>query len=229
MVVEKQYLIMYNNTMVNIIISQSNISGQFDSPLIGSYGGDYSFAGAFLARAAIDSSVICQNLSPYSQQNGTMLLDIIKGFGARVTRNGHEVNVRCDKLKGCSADISEFTQIAPIIALLGVFATGKTRISGFKDSGELQSIIIENLRALGARCEYNENELWIWQQKSTDHAVLNARNNPFVALALILISTYTKGDTVIRNIDGLLKRYPDFLQIFESLGGKYKACDQYTF
>ena len=212
--------------MVNIIISQSNIIGQFDSPLIGAYGGDYSFAGAFLARAALNSSVICHNLSPHSQQNGTMLLEIIKRFGARVTRNGHEVNVKCDKLKGCTADISEFTQIAPIVALLGVFATGKTRISGFKNCPKLQEIIIENLSALGARCEHNENELWIWQQKSTVHAVLNARDNPFVALALILISTYTKGDTVVRNVEGLFKRYPDFLKIFESLGGKYKLCDE---
>ncbi len=225
---EKTLFILYNERMLNIIVSQSNIVGQFDSPLIGTYGGDYSFAGAFLARAAIDSSVICQNLSPHSQQNGTMLLDIIKSFGARVTRNGHEVNVKCDKLKGCRADISEFTQIAPIVALLGVFASGKTRISGFKECPKLQAVIIENLQALGARCEYNENELWIWQQKSPEHAVLNARDNPFVSLALILISTYTKGDTVIRNVDGLLKRYPDFLQVFESLGGKYKTCTEYS-
>ena len=146
----------------------------------------------------------------------------IHEFGALVKRGGEAVNVRANKLKGCHIDVSEFTQIAPMIALLAMFATGKTRISGFRDSQSLQQLIIGNLRSLGARCEFNENDLWIWPQKSPSHAVLDAKDHPYMALALILISTYTKNDTLIRNIDGLLRRYPDFLEIFQALGGVYE-------
>lgn len=207
--------------MADIEVEKSNISGEFDSPEIGKYGGDYSFAGMFLARAALDSSVICNNLNPRSEQNGMVALEILKNFGAKVTRAGNSVNVKAANLKGIRTDISEFPQIAPVIALLALFATGKTRISGFANCSELLELIAENLRTLGARCEYNYNDLWIWPQKSPEHAVLNAKNHPYMALALVLISTYTKGTTFIRNIDGLLQRYPDFTDIFEALGGKY--------
>ena len=205
--------------MKSITVKKSNIRGVFSAPTIGNYGGDYSFAGAFLARAALDSSVICDNLNPNSQQNGTIVLNIIQDFGAQIKRGGDSVNVRADKLKGCHIDISEFPQIAPMIALLAMFATGKTRISGFRESQSLQRLIIGNLQALGARCEFNDNDLWIWPQKSPSHAVLDAKDHPYMALALILISTYTKNDTMIRNIDGLFRRYPDFLETFRALGG----------
>ncbi len=205
--------------MKSITVKKSNIRGMFSAPAIGNYGGDYSFAGAFLARAALDSSVICDNLNPRSQQNGTVALNIIHDFGAQVKRGGDSVNVRADKLRGCRIDISEFPQIAPMTALLAMFATGKTRISGFRESQSLQQLIIGNLQALGARCEFNDNDLWIWPQKSPSHAVLDAKDHPYMALALILISTYTKNDTLIRNIDGLFRRYPDFLETFQALGG----------
>ncbi len=214
--------------MSNIIVKKSNIRGSFSAPLIGNYSGDYSFAGAFLARAALDSSIICENLSASSQQNGVVVLDIIKNFGATVKRSGDAVNVQAGKLKGATFDISDFSQIAPMIALLAMFATGKTRIIGFEKCQELQSLIIDNLRLLNVRCEFNSNDLWLWPQKSPDHAVLFANDHPYMALALILISTYTKGDTVIRDIDGLLKRYPDFLDIFKSLGGEFTLTDNLT-
>lgn len=211
--------------MTNIIIEKSNIRGLFSAPTIGNYGGDYSFAGCFLARAALDSSIVCDNLNPLSQQSGVVALTIIEKFGAKVKRGGESVNVIADKLKGCHCDISEFTQIAPMIALLAVFATGKTRISGFSEQSQLLEMITENLKALGARCEIGPDDLWIWPQRSPEHAVLDAKNHTYMAIALILISSYTKGATLVRNIDGLLKRYPDFLDTFSLLGGKFKLTD----
>ncbi len=210
--------------MADIEVEKSNISGEFESPYIGNYSGDYSFAGMFLARAALGSSVICTNLNPKSEQGGTVVLDILKAFGAKITRAGESVNVRSGILKGITTDISEFPQIAPMIALLALFAKGKTRISGFSQCPELLELIAENLKVLGARCEYGPSDLWIWPQKYPQHAVLNAKNNPYMAMALILISTYTSGKTFIRNVDGLFKRYPDFEKVFESLGGKYNIC-----
>jgi 3-phosphoshikimate 1-carboxyvinyltransferase len=210
--------------MADIEIEKSRISGEFESPYIGNYSGDYSFAGMFFARAAINSSVICTNLNPRSEQNGTVVLDILKSFGAKVKRAGDSVNVSAQELKGTTVDISEFPQIAPVIALLALFAKGKTRISGFSACPELVDIITENLSILGARCEIGPNDLWIWPQKYPSHAVLNARNNPYMAMALILISTHTEGKTFIRNIDGLLQRYPEFEKVFTDLGGKCRVC-----
>ena len=207
--------------MTDICIEKSNIIGEFEAPYIGKYSGDYCFAGMFLARAALDSSVICTNLNPHSEQSGVQVLDILKTFGARVTRSGESVNVRADKLKGASVDVTEFSQLAPVISLLALFANGKTRITGFAECQALQGLITHNLHALGARCECGNNDLWIWPQKKPEHGVLDAKDHPFMALALILISTYTEGKTYVRNVEALFRRYPEFLDIFEHLGGKY--------
>lgn len=214
--------------MSDIRILKSNIKGEFEAPLIGKYGGDYSFAGMFLARAALDSSVICTNLNPHSEQSGMQALDILKAFGARVTRAGNSVNVRVNKLRGTHVDITEFSQLAPVISLLALFAVGKTRITGFAECPALQALIAGNLHSLGARCEFGTNDLWIWPQKKPDHCVLNAKNHPYMAMALILISTYTDGDTVVRDIDALLRRYPEFLEVFGALGGKYEIIENGT-
>lgn len=221
----KKSVLVYNSSMSDICILKSNIKGNFEAPLIGNYGGDYSFAGMFLARAALDSSVICLNLNPHSEQSGMQVLDVLRAFGARVTRAGNSVNVRAEKLKGTNTDVTEFPQLAPVISLLALFASGKTRITGFAQCTEFQTLIGENLHSLGARCEYGKNDLWIWPQKKPEHCVLNAKDHLFMAMALILISTYTEGETVVRNVDSLFKRYPEFLDIFTSLGGKYKLQD----
>lgn len=211
--------------MADIEIEKCDIRGQFAAPSLGNYGGDYSFAGAFFARAALDSSVICTNLSASSEQTGKMVLDILKKFGAKVTRGGDSVNVRANGLRGCTADISELPKTAPVISLLALFASGKTHIAGFKESQELLQLTVENLRALGAKCEYNTNDLWIWPLRRIEHTVLNAKNDPYTALALIMLSTYTNGITAVRNVDSLFERYPEFTDIFTSLGGKCRICD----
>ena len=154
-----------------------------------------------------------------------MVLDILRRFGAKITRGGDSVNVRADTLRGCHVNIEEFPVLAPVISIPALFAKGKTHISGFAAAAELQELIIENLHALGARCEFNGNDLWIWPQRSLEYTVLNAKNNPHMAMALILISTYTKGDTVVRNVDGLFERYPEFTEIFKKLGGRCSMCN----
>ena len=127
------------------------------------------------ARAALDSSVICTNLNAGSEQNGKMVLDILRRFGAKITRGGDSVNVRADTLRGCHVNIEEFPVLAPVISIPALFAKGKTHISGFAAAAELQELIIENLHALGARCEFNGNDLWIWPQRSLEYTVLNAK------------------------------------------------------
>lgn len=209
---------------MDIEVKKSDIRGQFAAPPIGRYGGDYSFAGMFLARAALDSSVICTNLSASSEQSGRIVLDILRDFGAKVTRGGDSVNVRADKLRGCSVSVAEFPQIAPVTSLLALFASGKSRISGFESDPEQLELTVQNLRALGARCETGRNEIWVWPQRSVRHAVLNAKNKPYTAMALILISTCTPGVTAVRGVDALLERYPDFMDVFRSLGGKARLC-----
>lgn len=211
--------------MSDIEIEKSDIRGEFCAPGIGNYGGDYSFAGMFFARAALDSSVICTNLNAASEQSGKIVLDILRTFGAKITRGGDSVNVRVNTLCGCEIDISEFPKIAPVAALLAPFAKGKTHVCGFAGFDRLRSLITENLKALGVRCEYNESDLWIWPQRKFDYTVLNAKNDPYMAMALILMSTYINGVTTIRNVDGLFERYPDFIDIFQSLGGKCRICE----
>ncbi len=210
--------------MTDIEVMRSNIKGEFKAPSIGNYGGDYSFAGMFLARAALDSSVICTNLNPSSEQNGTRILDILKRFGARVTRSGNSVNVKAASLRGTTVDIAEFPQIAPVICLLALFASGKTRVKGFRDCQSLQMLISQNLHALGARCELGTDDLWIWPQKKPEHSVLDAKDHPYMAMALILISSYTENSTIVRNIGALLTRYPEFLEILTHLGCNYRLC-----
>ncbi len=206
--------------MADIEIEKCDIRGNFDAPPIGGYGGDYSFAGMFFARAAINSSVICQNLSQSSEQSGKAAIDILRAFGAGVVKNGSSINVRAGALRGCRTDLTGLSRLAPMVMLVALFSKGITHISGIED--DMHALIYENLRALGTRFEYNDGSIWIWRQQSFPHTLLNAKNEPYAAMALILLATCMEGGTTVRGIDGLLARYPGFLDTFSSLGGKYK-------
>lgn len=205
--------------MADIAVQKSDLRGSFEAPPIGNYGGDYAFAGMLLARAAIDSSVICTNLSAASEQSGRAALDILRCFGVRVTRSGDSVNVRESTLSGCSVDL-EYPPVAPMVMMLALFAKGKTHLCGFAKAPDLQQLLIENLMALGARYEYNGNDLWIWPHRFPGHCVLNGGGHPLMTMSLILLGTCIQDETAVRNADGLLERYPDFLSILRSLGGK---------
>lgn len=206
--------------MSDIEVSKCDIKGAFSAP-VADREYDYLFSGLFLARAVIDSSVICDNIG-----NDGAVLDMIKAFGAKIACAHQSVNVRAGKLCGITVDISQCPHLAPLAVMLALFSHGKTRICGFSNAQDIQTLMLVNMRILGVRCEYNSDDLWIWPQKSLGRGVLDAKGDSFAALAFILISTCTNEKTVVRNVDGLIEIYPEFEEIFTGLGGKYKISNR---
>ena len=194
-----------------ISIPKSRTISEFDAPLIGNYGGDYCYAAPFLARAALDGNVICRNLNPASEQSGKHIVNILKSFGALVKRSGDSLQVSRGPLAGAKADISECPRLSSLACILGLFAKGRTRVTGFHGRDELAKRLYINLKKLGARCELGSADIWVWHSPKLDDAVIVTGGDVYMAMAFIMLSGYCAGEITVRAPRLLIERYPDYL------------------
>ncbi|ANM30257.1 hypothetical protein ABI59_12700 [Acidobacteria bacterium Mor1] len=117
--------------------------------------GDYSSASYFLAAPAIAGGrVRVENLREDSRQADARMLTILSDLGCRVERDGDAVTVEgAGELPGFDLDLGDAPDIAPTVAVLGLFSREACRIRGvahlrIKESDRLE-VVAANLRALG--------------------------------------------------------------------------------
>ena len=119
--------------------------------------GDWSNAAFFLAAGALGEPVTVTGLSLDSPQGDKAILDALRRFGARVEETNDAVTVSPETLAGCTIDVGETPDLLPILAVLGAFASGETRLVNaarlrLKESDRLASVSAM-LRALGGKVE----------------------------------------------------------------------------
>jgi 3-phosphoshikimate 1-carboxyvinyltransferase len=128
--------------------------------------GDASSASYFFAAAAVTGGkVLVRNLSLLSKQGDIKFLDILQQMGCAVTTDVDDVCVRGGQLSSISIDMNEIPDMVPTLAVIALFAEGKTCIRNvkhlrYKESDRLSAITTE-LRKLGAEVTELEDGLEI--------------------------------------------------------------------
>ena len=102
--------------------------------------GDYSQAAFYFAANALGSEIKVDNLSEKSVQGDKKILEIIGGISYnKINDSGLR------RLPAFSADVSDIPDLVPILAVLGCFTDGVSRITGakrlkIKESNRLEAI-----------------------------------------------------------------------------------------
>lgn len=93
---------------------------------------DLTNAAVFLAAAAITrGSVTVPGWPPASLQPGALFLDVVARMGAQVERADGSVTVGAvDPLRGIDVDLSQASELTPVVAALAAVADGPTTIGG---------------------------------------------------------------------------------------------------
>jgi 3-phosphoshikimate 1-carboxyvinyltransferase len=95
--------------------------------------GDASSASYFFAAAAITcGQVRILNLKRTSRQGDTKFLDILQQMGCEVSSDDEGINVKGNNLSAISIDMSEIPDLVPTLAVVALFAKGKTSILNVK-------------------------------------------------------------------------------------------------
>jgi len=187
--------------------------GQTYSPFRARVEADWSQAAFFYAAHALDNPVSMAGLNPFSTQGDSQIVH----FYQEMCNSGDEVG----------QDVSQCPDLFPALAVMAALRHGgPTHIGGaarlrLKECDRI-SAVVEVLRTFGLRVEEYEDGISLvgtWQLKGD--VVIDSHNDHRIAMmAAIAATAVGEGTVTITGAECVAKSYPDFWEVYESLGGQ---------
>jgi len=185
--------------------------------------GDYSSAAFLMSAAAVtDSRITITGLSQTGSDPDSAFLEILTKMGVRTSFSSDGLHVEGRGLKASKVNISSCPDLGPVTAVLGVFADGKTEITGaerlrYKESDRLAAIASE-LRRLGAEVEETDGGLVVSGPSTLRGGIVESHGDHRIAMALAVTALNATDSVTIRNAQSVNKSYPTFFDDIRSLG-----------
>ena len=186
--------------------------------------GDASSATYFLAAGAIrGDGVRVRGVGSDSIQGDLAFADVLCAMGARVTRHADHIQSAPGALKGIEADLNHIPDAAMTVAVLALFAQGRTRIENIynwrlKETDRLAAMACE-LRKLGATVEEGEDYLVIDPPAALRSASIKTYGDHRMAMCFSLAAL--GGVPIgIDDADCVAKTFPDYFEVFASLANR---------
>jgi 3-phosphoshikimate 1-carboxyvinyltransferase len=196
--------------------------------------GDISSAAFFIAGALISGGeLVVENCGLNPSRLG--FLDILKRMGARIEvqerdPSGGEpvgnIHVLPGELRGVDVEpesIPSCIDEIPLLAVLGAFARGHTRIRG---AGELRHKESDRLAAvcrlfssLGGRIEQDEDGLAVDGPQRLQGGQVDPRGDHRMAMTAAIASAGIQDGVTISGFEAAEVSFPDFVGMFRLLGG----------
>ncbi len=187
---------------------------------------DYGLAAFLLAAALLNRSdvVLKGILRDELVQADGRILPLLRKMGARFQKTSTSIRVKGpSRLKGGSFSLKDCPDLVPIMAVIALFARGKTRLYDIgharaKESDRI-SDLTDELRKVGARIEEKKGEMIVHPREGyKTGCLLDPHRDHRLAMAFAVLGT--KLGARIKDIECTAKSYPGFVRDFRSLGAK---------
>ncbi|MBE0701468.1 MAG: 3-phosphoshikimate 1-carboxyvinyltransferase [Acholeplasmataceae bacterium] len=188
--------------------------------------GDYSQAAFFLVAGTIGKQLELTNLNPTSKQGDQYIIDIINQMGGDVSFD-HLKEVLVVKPKqthGIEINLSQIPDLGPVLMVLAALSEGVTTFRHIerlriKESDRLQAML-ETLIKFGVEMTI-ENDCAIikGQKKLKGNQIFDCFSDHRIAMAIAIAAIRADGNVTILNAEAVKKSYPDFFNVYQSLGG----------
>ena len=180
--------------------------------------GDYSQAAFFEVANFIGNDLDICGVDQDSLQGDKQILEILETLK---TAQENDLVV---------IDGAQCPDIIPIAAVAACLRKGKTRFINvgrlkLKESDRL-SAVAEELSKIGGNITATEDSLVIDGVDTFYGAVTDSHNDHRIAMMLAIAATHCTGDITINGYECVSKSYPDFFEVYKSLGGD--LCEQYV-
>lgn len=182
---------------------------------------DASAASYFFAAAAITGgSVLVRNLSLNSEQGDIKFLDILQLMGCKAVTDNEGVKVTGGNLSAIVVDMNEVPDMVPTLAVIALFAEGKTSIKNvkhlrYKESDRLKALATE-LQKLGAEVTEYDDGLEILPKEIYIGAEIETYDDHRIAMSFAIAGLKIHG-IKIQNPGCVKKSFPNFWDEFENL------------
>ena len=193
------------------------ITGTELTPYTGAVEGDYSQAAFFYVANALGSEIDISGLNVNSFQGDKKIVEICKEIV-------YNKNVACTRSKAFTIDCTDIPDLVPILAVLGSFCEGTSYITNaarlrIKECDRLAAMA-QSLNALGGKVTEREDGLIIEGVEALEGGTVPDFNDHRIPMAMAMAATRAKAPVTILGAQCVSKSYPDFFEVYESLGGK---------
>ena len=188
--------------------------------------GDWSNAAFFLVAGALNAPIHCTGLKIDSSQGDKRILQELKRFGANISETENSVSAAPGTLKGTKVDVSEIPDLLPILAVLACFAKNTSYFYNaarlrLKESDRISSVK-NMIVALGGKAEEQEDSLTVYGQNELQGGVVDSCKDHRIVMAAAIAATRCRQEVQIIDATAVRKSYPDFFQVYSSIGGIVK-------
>ena len=203
-------------------------SQRFRSPGTVRAEGDWSGAAFLLAAGALNGQgVTLESMDTGSSQGDREILPLLKAFGAETEETRDSLTIRGGHLRGIDLDAAQIPDLVPVLAAVAACAEGDTRIRSvsrlrLKESDRIASVLAM-VRSLGGKADATENEMVIHGQGGLQGGEVNAFGDHRIAMAAAVAAIRASGPVTVDGAECVAKSFPDFWEVYESLGGKTDA------
>ncbi len=185
---------------------------------------DASSASYFFAIGALSGSILVNNLHKTSYQGDVKFVEILKqmGCGVEYLPNGIKVH-KADKLLAIDVDMKDMPDVAMTLAVLALFATGTTKISGiqswqFKETNRLEAMARE-LAKFDAVVHVTDSSITITPSvKIKNHVSVDTYDDHRIAMSFAIMST-AGVPLVINNPECVNKTFATYFDFYKKLSG----------
>lgn len=193
--------------------------------------GDFSSLQFPLVAALItNSEITIYNVDMNDIQGDKKIIAVLCSMGAKIIYDQVQqvLVVKKSILTGCEIDANDFIDSIPILAVVGCFAQGKTRIfnAAIARSKECDRIsaITSELCKMGAEIiEFNDG--LIVTQSELNGTLVNTYHDHRLVMALSVAGLAAGGTTLVNDIESVTKSYPSFYKSMKKLGANIEEIE----
>lgn len=176
----------------------------------------------FAAAAIVGGTVTIPGIGVPALQGDTQFVEILRIMGCIVQQGDSGLSVSRNlehSLSGIDINMSSISDLLPTLAVVAMFASTPTRITGVefvrgKESDRLGDLATE-LRVLGGDVEVTDDGLII-RPSHVHGGVVNTHHDHRLAMALSLIGL-AREEVVVNEPDVVSKSWPQFWEMLNSL------------
>ncbi len=183
---------------------------------------DFSSATFFLCAGALgDNDVTSVGLDLNDPQGDKAVVDYLKQMGAAIEVTDDGVRVRGGALAGGEIDLNATPDALPMLAVVGCFASGTTKLvnvaqARIKETDRI-AVMAAELARMGATIRERDDGLEI-ETSDLHGADLDGHDDHRVVMALAVAATQAHGQTTIRGAEAINVTFPTFIDRMRALG-----------
>lgn len=203
--------------------------GQQYQPVDRRIPGDFSSATFFLAAGALgDNDVVSVGLDMKDTQGDRAVVDYLKQMGAEVHVETDRIRVKARELVGCELDLNATPDALPMMAVLGCFARGTTRLvnvpqARVKETDRI-AVMASELGRLGARVVELADGLEI-QESQLHGGAVDGHGDHRVVMALAVAACMLPEPTTVNGYEAAAVTFPGFVEALRRLGANAKLIE----